>query len=73
MNTSCLELFCQYKGYQGGTIHQAIDEFAAMQSGEQDRFCNLLMDKLDNIADLHNVQVFMQKRLSARGLQIINC
>lgn len=57
-----LQLFCDFIGTQGGTIHQAINEFKDLPIEEQDKFCGILVDNMFNITHLEDVQTFMEIR-----------
>ena len=67
---TCLELFCKYLGWQGGTIHQAKKHFAIASINEMDSICGYLVDNMGIISDLDTLQYFTQKRLEANNLTI---
>lgn len=43
-----LQIYCQFAGWQGGTIHQAYDDFKSRDKKSQDKLCNMLMKAIDN-------------------------
>jgi len=68
-----LEQYCEFAGWQGGTIHQAIEDFKARTSKERDAFCNrILVNGTDKLStpDLKQFGVFLTARLEASGVQI---
>lgn len=68
-----MDLWCRFRGIQGGTIHQAKHEFRyGLTDQERDRFAGILVDNIKDIQDLHHVQDFMKLRLQACGLVIQN-
>lgn len=60
-----MDLWCKFRGQQGGTIHATIREFRELPIHEKDRFCGILVDNLQEISDLHHVQDLMRLRLSS--------
>lgn len=62
MNT--LEILCNAYGWQGGTIHDAIEHFKTLSMDEKDKIFNLIMPNLFNITDLENVQELAKIRNS---------
>lgn len=45
-----LEVICKIKGWQGGTIHQAIVEYKQMELADQQKVVDLCQDIHDHIA-----------------------
>lgn len=59
-----LELYCEFAGWQGGTIHQALTDYLARPLAERDRFCNQVFNHgLGNVADLATFSDFTRARL----------
>jgi len=46
-----LDLYCAFKGWQGGTIHQALEDFRSLPLARKDDFCNTLMANLGALTD----------------------
>lgn len=68
-NKTVMQLWCEYRNWQGGTIHQALYEFCyKLSDRERDQFCGILADRITEISDKHNAQDFMRERLSRNGL-----
>ncbi len=61
---TCLEIFCRFKGYQGRTLTQAIQEFKQLDMSSKDKFCGLLIDNMMNIADLATMKMFVNLRVN---------
>ena len=61
-----LEIVCNVFGWQGGTIHQVIEEYKKISLGEKDKVCNALMRALDKkeLTDLSQASIFFKARLS---------
>jgi hypothetical protein len=60
-----LDLLCKAYGWQGGTIHNAIEHFATMDKTAQDNIFNLyIMPNLYDINDLENVKKLSKIRIS---------
>lgn len=62
--TNTLSLYCQFIGWDGGTIHQVKDDFLTLPQASKDTFCNRLMDNMTEISDIENLQWFMSARIS---------
>ncbi len=62
-----LELYCSFAGWQGGTIHQALQDFAIRPLPEKDKFCNSVFrygtEHLSN-TDMSTFSIFLQNRMS---------
>ena len=60
-----LDLYCDFKGWQGGTIHQALADFRALPVASKDAFCNRAMRHLDagTLADVETFSFFTRARL----------
>lgn len=61
--TNCMKLWCEFMGYQGGTIHDALREFQTLSVSQQDKFCGILLANKEKLTDLHHAGDFMHKRL----------
>ena len=57
-----LDVLLDEFNWQGGTIHAAIDHFAALTLSEQDNIMNKLMASLNKIVDIDSVQELMRIR-----------
>jgi hypothetical protein len=53
-----LSLYCEFAGWQGGTIHQALEDFKGRPRVEQDSFCNKVFKYGTNNLDLSNLKLF---------------
>ena len=42
------DLWCMFAGWDGGTIHEAIEYFKHMPKDRQDHFCSMLIDAIDH-------------------------
>ena len=62
-----LELYCKFKGWNGGTIHQAMEDFSSLTKAEQDKFCGILVDTMLENTDINGVSWFMENRISHLG------
>ena len=69
MTTNTLQLYCNFKGWQGGTIHQAMEDFKNLPMAEKDKFCGILVDTMLDNTDLQGLDWFMETRLQARGIK----
>lgn len=65
-----MQFWMEYRGNQGGTIHDALRDFKALPMAEKDRFCGILVDNLASLTDAHHAQDFMRARIAATGLVI---
>ena len=65
-----LEVYCELKGWQGGTIHQMHEDFKQMSMREKDTLCGKMMDRKNDIFDYENISWFMKERLDASGIVI---
>lgn len=68
MKMTVIELWCNFKGYQGSTIHQVKEEFSKLSIDEMDRFCSVLSDRILSISDPRNARDLMNIRLNKCGL-----
>lgn len=41
------DLWCEFAGWDGGTIHDALRAFRGLPLHEKDRFCGMLSDAID--------------------------
>jgi hypothetical protein len=57
-----LDLYCSFRGWQGGTIHQALADFNSLTRTQQDEFCNRLIASLGTLTDGFAVE-FTRARL----------
>jgi hypothetical protein len=65
-----LELYCEFAGWKGGTIHGALLDFKNRPLDEMDRFCGTVVDGSVGISDLANVRPFMLVRMERAGLVV---
>lgn len=65
---TCLDAYCEVKGWQGGTIHQCKDDFDKASPEERDRICSYLVDNRADIDDLKTVSYFTSRRMELNGL-----
>lgn len=56
MKTNVLELWCEFKNQQGGTIHQCLNEYPNLSKKEQGDFFTILLDNFENITDKYHVR-----------------
>jgi hypothetical protein len=64
MSSTTLQLYCEFKGWQGGTIHQALSDFAALPMSDKDKFCNKVFNfGLGNVTDLETFGNFTRMRV----------
>jgi len=68
-----LDLWCSFRGCQGGTIHQAKHDFEhVLTKKERDTFCGILVDSMSRIVDnFEFVREFMDLRLKCSGISVI--
>ena len=59
-----MELWCKYKNIQGGTIHQAKNEYTKLSLEERTKFCNMLVSNMFNLTDLYQMEWFAENRLN---------
>jgi len=62
---SVLQQYIDFKGWQGGTIHQAKEDFKSLSIEDKDRFCgrlNQILYMLSTASDLSAAQWFMEER-----------
>ena len=59
-----LEMYCSFKGWRGGTIHGALEDFRLLPLKEKDRFCNRLMKAIDDkiLIDIYIAKDFFNAR-----------
>lgn len=62
---TCLDIYCDFKGWQGGTIHQAQEDFAQLSFEERNEVCDRLMSSYHSgdLSDLNQLLWFSDKRL----------
>ena len=65
MNT--IDIVIKHFNWQGGTIHQASDEFINSPMSLKDKICNDLMRHMSDIDDIHNMKDFFNLRMSNLG------
>ena len=68
-----LDLWCEFRGQQGGTIHQAKHEFRYdLTTAERNKFCSLLLNNSDTMAlsEKCTVRDMMALRLEAERIII---
>lgn len=65
-----LDWCCEVFGWQGGTIHQAREHFAAASTDVQDRLCTSLSMNIRQVSDPSEALWFMQTRNRMRGIVI---
>lgn len=60
-----LSLYCTFRGWQGGTIHQALADFKALPMNSKDSFCSIGMVALDNgtLDDVETFHLFTRARI----------
>jgi hypothetical protein len=63
-----LDVWLAFRGYQGGTLADALREFRSLPLAEQDRFCTRLAGSLGLISDVGNARAFMAARMDSIGL-----
>ena len=58
-----LELYCEFKGWQGGTIYQALADYQALPLDQKDHFCNKVFNfETKNVLDLKTFSTFLNAR-----------
>jgi hypothetical protein len=62
MPNNTLGLYCKFRGWQGGTIHQAMEDFNRLPLKEKDKFCGILVDTMPDNTDLQGLKWFMENR-----------
>jgi len=62
MPTNTLDLYCKFRGWQGGTIHHAMEDFKRIPLKDKDKFCGILVDTMSDNTDLHWLNWFMETR-----------
>ena len=62
MNT--IDIVIKHFGWQGGTIHQAKDEFKKSPMSIKDKICGELVDRMSDIEDIQHVKDFLALRTS---------
>jgi len=60
MNT--IDIVIKHFGWQGGTIHQAKDEFKQSPMSLKDKICSDLMEHMSDIEDIHHMKEFFTLR-----------
>lgn len=61
---STLSVYCQFKGWQGENIHQALQDFFALPMDQKDKFCNMVFEiGTENISDIENFGNFTRARI----------
>lgn len=60
-----IEIYCEFAGWQGGTIHQALADFVNRPIKEQDKFCTMAMIEMDkkNLQDPYHFVNFTRARI----------
>ena len=59
-----LQLYCDFKGWQGGTIHQCFSDFLTLGMADKDRFCNMVFRHgTENVVDLETFGNFTKARI----------
>lgn len=59
-----LELYCEFKHWQGGTIHQCISDYQTLSMNEKDKFCNMVFNfGTANVTDLETFANFTRMRI----------
>jgi len=53
-----LSLYCDFKGWQGGTIHQVMSDYDLLPVKDKQQFCAILRDNVNNIMDDYNFKHF---------------
>lgn len=64
LNMNTLSILCKSYGWQGGTIHEALEHFKTLSMIEKDTICGKLVDNMHLISDLDNVTYLMKARNS---------
>ena len=57
--TNTLELYCKFRGWQGGTIHQAVRDYEALPLEQKHDFCILLVRNLLDVTDAETAGDFL--------------
>ncbi len=57
-----LELWCEFKNQQGGTLHQTMREYKQLTMSDKDKFCSYLLDNSSDISDFQNMNWFFAER-----------
>lgn len=65
-----LEIVCACFGWQGGTIHQAREEFVRADLPTKNRVCSKLSGEIRNISDPEVALWFVRERNASIGLKI---
>ena len=65
-----LEIYCQIRGWQGGTIHQCHDDFISCDDSTRDKICSELINSMSNISNYKDIQWFTQTRIDILELEI---
>jgi len=60
--TNTLHLYCKYKGWSGGTIHQAMKDFVKLPKEEKSAFCDILIKNMFNNTDMHGAEWFIKNK-----------
>lgn len=59
-----LQLYCEFKKWQGGTIHEAMKDFHDLDMSDKDKFCNKVFNfGLSNVSDIHTFKWFTNNRI----------
>ena len=58
-----LDMWSDFRGHTGGTIHEALREFATLPLTEKDRFCGRLADATRDLLDPEHAVEFMRLRM----------
>lgn len=53
-----LSLYCNFKGWQGGTIHQAIEDFDRLDAKNKKKFCDIVEANKKHLTDDYNFKYF---------------
>lgn len=57
--TNILEQYCRFRGWQGGTIHQAKEDYRALPVQQKYDFCLILIRVLLDLTDQEGVAWFV--------------
>lgn len=52
-----LSLYCDFRGWEGGTIHQVIEDFDSLDVKEKVAFCNIISEN-KAVVDDYNFKYF---------------
>ena len=58
-----LEKYCELRNWQGGTIHQAHDDFLQLNDKERQKIVGSLVDCMTDISDYKNIGWFTQANI----------